>query len=419
MVDRVLMVAFHFPPHQGSSGIQRTLSFSRYLPRNGWEPIILTASPRAYPAVTASDAAGLLDGTTIHRSFALDAARHLAICGRYPGWLARPDRWISWCLSAIPAGLWLIRKHRPKVLWSTYPIASAHLIALVLHRISGIPWVADHRDPMTDIDYPSDRHVRAMHAWLEQRAARHAAALVCTSPGALRQGAANLEAQATLQTALIENGYDEDEFRRATESLRQPSNGAFRLVHSGGIYPSERDPRQLFAALARLRQMGTVCPRSFRLVLRASGHDDYLRAQIAQYGVTDLVELAPALHYREALTEMLSADGLLLLQASNCNSQIPAKLYEYLRSRRPILALTDPAGDTAATLRIAGIDTIGRLDSCDDICDTMTRFLALSREGRAPLARPAYVSRQSRAARATQLAELLDSVVERHGGIAR
>ena len=79
---------------------------------------------------------------------------------------------------------------------------------------------------------------------------------------------------------------------------------------------------------------------------------------------------------------MLNADGLLVLQAANCNHQIPAKIYEYLRAGRPILALTDLAGDTAGALQRLGIDTIAALDSTPQIAQALLRFIALVREGR-------------------------------------
>jgi hypothetical protein len=89
---------------------------------------------------------------------------------------------------------------------------------------------------------------------------------------------------------------------------------------------------------------------------------------------------------------------------------VPAKLYEYLRARRPILALTDPAGDTAAVLRNAGIDTIARLDSPDEISRLLVRFLELLRQQRAPVARDATVAAASRRARTIELARVLDAV---------
>jgi hypothetical protein len=107
---------------------------------------------------------------------------------------------------------------------------------------------------------------------------------------------------------------------------------------------------------------------------------------------------------------MVSAGGLLILQASNCNHQVPAKLYEYLRARRPILALTDPIGDTAATLRKAGIDTIAPLDEKQAIIEAMKRFLKLAESGSAPLAPHGTIAANSRHARSGVLAALLDQV---------
>jgi hypothetical protein len=145
-------------------------------------------------------------------------------------------------------------------------------------------------------------------------------------------------------------------------------------------------------------------------VLRATGTDEYLRGLIAHCGIEDIVTLEPNLPYRAALAEMIAADGLLVLQAANCNSQVPAKLYEYLRARRPILALTDPAGDTAAVLRNAGIDTIARLDSQEEIARLLVRFLELLRQQRAPVAGEATIAAASRRSRTAELARVLDAV---------
>jgi hypothetical protein len=87
------MIAYHFPPLQGSSGIQRTLRFARYLPEFGWEPIVLTAHPRAYESVADDQLSDTPAGLHVCRAFALDTSRHLAIGSRYPALRARPDRW--------------------------------------------------------------------------------------------------------------------------------------------------------------------------------------------------------------------------------------------------------------------------------------------------------------------------------------
>jgi hypothetical protein len=148
-----------------------------------------------------------------------------------------------------------------------------------------------------------------------------------------------------------------------------------------------------------------------KVVLRATGHDAHIARLIAQFDVADLVELAPSVAYVDALAETLSADGLLLFQAANCNHQIPAKLYEYLRAGRPILALTDSAGDTAATLRGAGVESIAQLDQRADIVAHLTKFLTDIENGSAMLVSRELASRYSRRAQARELAALLDETL--------
>ena len=416
MVKRVLMVAFHFPPQSGSSGVQRTLKFAQYLPAHGWQPAVLTAAARAHERTGHDQMSEIDPGLEVRRAFALDSARHLAWRGRYLGLLALPDRWISWSLGAIPAGLGMIRRLRPTVLWSTYPIATAHLIGLALARISGLPWVADMRDPMLDDEYPRGRWPRAAAAWVESRTAHTCARLVCTTPGALAIYRKRYPQLPPARFVLIENGYDEANFVEAAQAPLPPrAPGApLVLLHSGIIYPSERDPRPLFAALASLHRDGLVAGVKLRLVLRAAVHDEFVRALAHEHGLDAVVEVAAPLPYREALAEMMAADGLLLLQAANCNDQIPAKLYEYLRAGRPILGLTDAAGDTAWALRQAGVASIAALDDSAAISVAMTRFLAALSGPGSPLPSPDLVRSHARSTRAAQLAALLDEVQAEH-----
>lgn len=412
MVKRVLMVAFHFPPLRGSSGIQRALKFVQYLPALGWQPLVLSANPRAYVNQGPDQMKEIPPEVVVTRAFALDTGRHLAWRGRYFGWMAWPDRYVSWCLGAVPAGLSLVRKYRPQVIWSTYPIASATLIGYLLHKLSGLPWVVDFRDPMSDEFYPRDPKLRVIQRWIERKAVQNAALVVCTTPSAVVTYTTRYPELPRQRFTVLENGYDEENFRNAGATLGEPAAGRpFTMIHSGIIYPSERDPVPLFRALSELKAAGAIDASQLHIVLRATSHDDYVGALLAEHGITDLVSLAPPVPYQAALAEMLSVDGLLLLQASNCNHQIPAKLYEYLRAGRPILALTDAAGDTAATLRAAGVDTIAPLDDSAGIKQGLLQFLQQARAGQAPLPTPSAVAAASRQARTAELARLLDSVL--------
>lgn len=409
MGQRVLMIAYHFPPLGGSSGIQRTLRFVQHLPKEGWEPMVLGASPRAFERLAPDLENEVPAGTIVRRAFARDTARHLSIKGRYPGILARPDRWISWWPHAVWEGLGMIRKYRPAAIWSTYPIPTAHLIGRALARLSGLPWIADFRDPMAQENYPADiRLRRALHR-IEAETVKRATATVLTTRGAAALYRERHPASAD-RIHLIENGFDEESFANAPQTFEPLVPGTITLLHSGIVYPSERDPSALLEALARLQEAGAISPSALRIRFRAPVHGGLVEELAKKFRVAAFIETLPAVPYQEALAEMLRADGLLVLQAANCNQQIPAKVYEYLRAGRPILGLTAPEGDTADLLRRASVAQIAPLDSATEIATALGAFVADIQSGRARPPATELVTPHSRASRTRELAALLCQV---------
>ena len=408
---RILMIAFHYPPILGSSGVHRTLKFSSYLPEFGWQPIVLTVNERAYPKIDKRRLSEIPAGLIIKRAFGLDANQHYSIKGAHPKVLALPDRWVTWWFGGTLAGIRLIRKYNPSFIWSTYPIATAHLIGLGLHTLTGIPWVSDFRDPMTEDEYPRDLMTRRVHGWIESKTVHHCASAVFTAPGALRLYASRYPNVPKSHWVLIENGYDEVDFQQAASmACQRDRSRKVVLVHSGVLYPLERDPSAFFAALRDLRKSGQLDPRTIRIVLRASGNEGHYRRRITEYRIDDIVHIGQALPYREALAEIINADGLLILQSSSCNNQIPAKIYEYIRAGHPIFAMTDPKGNTATFLKGLSVDTVARLDSIDDIKKGLINYITRIREGRIHLPTADEVSRYSRWTKTKQLAQLLDSL---------
>ncbi len=405
------MVAYHFPPLAGSSGIQRTLRFVQHLPAFGWQPLVLTIRPQAYER-TSDDLLGVVPPTVpVRRAIGFDAARELAVGGRYAAWLARPDRWISWRFDGVRQGLKMVREFAPKAIFSTYPIATAHVIGAALARRTGLPWVADFRDPMAQEGYPPDPRTWQQYARVEADAARRARLNLFTTPSALRMYRQRYP-DAAPRMALLENGYDEETFAGDDDTAdAAPLNpGCTTLLHSGVVYASERNPTQLFAALGALRRQGWLDRSRLRIRFRAAVHDALLRRLAAEHGVEAAVEICPPVGYREALAEMRRADGLLVLQAENCNAQIPAKIYEYLRAGPPILCLSHPDGDTEASLRAAGVASHARLDDAKAIASLLQRFVADHARGATAgyVARPDAVREASRRGRAAALAQHLD-----------
>ncbi|MBF0285470.1 MAG: glycosyltransferase [Magnetococcales bacterium] len=405
-----LIIAFHFPPASGYSGVQRTLKFVRYLPEFGWNPVVLTAHPRAYARLDAAQLGEIPPGTPVHRAFALDAARHLAVGRRYPRFLALPDRWSSWRLGGVAAGWGMIRRYRPRVIFSTYPIATALQVAHDLHRLSGLPWVADFRDPMVLDPHPVDPAVRRAFLRLEPLAVQRADRVVTTTAG-LAELLQHRNPQVSPERfRVIANGYDEEDFvGLAPAPPAEP--GRVVLLHSGALYggADERDPGPFFRALARLRERGGL-PDPVRVVLRGAAAAESARAEgmIRALGLSEVVSAPPALPYRQALAEMLGAGGLLLFQGRRFDALIPAKLFEYLRGGRPILAMTGAGGESARVLAETGGGVVVSMEDEEAILRALPEFIARAGvAGPGGGAEPTLAARYERRHQAGALAALL------------
>ena len=413
MKPSILMVPFHYPPMGGSSGVQRSLFFSSALEDYDWQVLVLTAHSRVHP-ITSNEGLKDIPATTIvKRTWAIDVARHLPFGGRFPRILALPDRWSSWVLSAVLSGKKLIKKYRSSVIWTTYPIASSHLIGFCLHKLTGVSWIADFRDPMTEEGYPRNPTVFKCYRWLERKVMEHTAYVVVTTPGVKRVYTERYGEECGRKIRIIQNGFDESKFSKAESEIKnkesqRESNQPLRMIHSGVIYPEERNPEPLFSALSELKSENILNSKNFRLELRSAGHDDLYEQMLAKYALQDIVSLLPSIPHQENIEDMLSADALLLLQGNTCNEQIPAKAYEYIRSGKPVIALTDKKGDTGQLLTQLGIGTIAALESKDEIKQALANIREICSQF-CPLDAQKIQS-FSRQHQSKELAELLDTL---------
>lgn len=414
----VLLIAFHYPPCAVSSGLQRTLAFSRHLAVHGWKPVVLTVSPAAHERTAADQLADIPPDVIVSRTPAIDVVRHLAVSGRYWGRLAVPDRWSSWWFTAVPWGLRLVQKYRPAVIWSTYPITTAHRIGASLARMTGLPWVADFRDPMVEYVhetgqwFPTDARVRDARLKVEGLVAHRASAAVFCTHAALEIVRERYPRVPAERLRVIANGYEEAVFR-AAEQVRgeQGAPGKALLLHSGTVYPGpDRDPTSLLRAIRSLADEGLVRSENFELRLRDPSQPGYFKRLAESEGVGSLVTIMPSLPYKAALAEMLAADGLLLLQGVTSNPAVPAKLYEYLRAGRPIVGLVHPAGETANTLRRTGISSLCSLTDPAAIKELLRDWLTARDRLTAALPDRDVVRTFSRESQTAELAAILEHV---------
>lgn len=353
-----LFVVFHYPPEASSSGVLRALKFSRYLEEYGWRVTVLAPARDAYEVTDEKLEAQVPASVQVVRTRYLNTRKHLSIRGLYPAILAVPDAWIGWYPWAVAAGRRILGGDPVDLVFSTSPHPTAHLIARTLARRANVPHVVDFRDPW--YEDPPEPRTPAVVAWFAPRLERmvvESAAHVVTSTTQLSDLLRTRYADdGPAKFTAILNGYDEADFA-ALPARGTSSAGRLVVVHAGNINAQFRDPCPLLEAIARAREQGEL--DTARMLLRFIGGGSYadsdrMRKCVEETRLAGSVEFLPRVPYVEALRELADADLLLLLQASeDTTSLVPAKLYEYLRSMRPVLALVLP-GATSEVLAHTG-----------------------------------------------------------------
>lgn len=345
-MKHALFVAFHYPPEASSSGVLRTLKYTRYLAENGWRVTVLTLNRDAYEITDAKLEEQIPSGVRVVRTPFLNTKRHLSIKGRYLALMAVPDSWIGWYPWAVAAGRRIIAEDPVDLVYSTSPHATAHLIARSLARHAHKPWVMDFRDPW--FEEPPEPGTPAIVHYFARRLERStiaAASRVVASTPQLRDLLSQRYPECAGKISAILNGYDEADFAALPEAPKTASE-VFTLVHAGNINAEFRDPRPLFLALRRAADRGELDASKIRLRFIGGGvyaDSNEIKQCLNATRLAANVTFVPRIPYEASLQELMAADMLLLLQASeDTRDLVPAKLYEYLRAQRPVLALVLP-----------------------------------------------------------------------------
>src|SRR5215470_15119189 len=216
-----LFVAYHYPPESSSSGVLRTLKYTRYLGGFGWRVTVLTLDRAAYEVTDPKLEEQIPKDVRVIRTPFIDVKRQLAIRGSYPSILAIPDRWSGWWPWAVAAGRRILQEGPVDMIYSTSPHATAHLVAWSLARRSGVRWVADFRDPWyEEPPEPGTTRLGQFAARRLERLVVRRADRIVASTGRLRDTlAARYPEKPITEFVSIPNGYDEADF----SSIGKPS----------------------------------------------------------------------------------------------------------------------------------------------------------------------------------------------------
>jgi len=357
-MPKVLVITYYWPP-AGGPGVQRWLSFTRYLHEFGYQPIVFIPENPNYPILDESLLADVPHNLTIYRQKIKEPyllARLLLgrkAAGISSGiiregsnsWLERLALWIRgnffipdarkyWVGPASKKILEIIEKEKIETLVTTGPPHSIHLIGLNLRPQTTIKWIADFRDPWTSIGYHSKLRLgssaQKKHKRLEKQVLTTADKIITTS----RTTAEEFAAITAQPISVITNGYEPTPANKVT-----PLNDKFTLSFIGSLL-SGRNPLNLWRAISELIDENSALGEKIALELVGLVSEDVLDS-IYQNGLKEHTTVVPYVSHKKALSYQQRAQVLLLLEIDSPESKgiIPGKLFEYMAAKRPILAI--------------------------------------------------------------------------------
>ena len=357
---RVLIVTFYWPP-SGGGGVQRWLKFAKLLPEHGWSPIVVTPSNPDVPVADDS----LLDevsedlevwafpihepsrwlrtlrlgsktGSRLGAESRSDSSWLAKLIGWIRGNLFVPDARVGWVRPTTKHVLRKLRESPVDLIVTTGPPHSMHLIGLALKRATGIPWVADFRDPWSSMDYLKEfrlnNRAKKRMKTMEQSVVSDADCLLVTSPGALRE----LGVSDNPKGLVLPNGWDKDDFPVPAPSPTL-HDGKPVMGHFGALYGA-RNPKTLWPLLAQtgwhLRMGGQVT--------------EDVKQDILSSGVS--VEWLGDLPHKQAVRAMHECHALLVAHnnSSSAKASTPGKVFECLATGRPLLVIGPEGSDLEA-----------------------------------------------------------------------
>ncbi len=442
-MKRVLIVTYYWPP-SGGSGVQRWVKFVKYLPMVGWQPVVYTPENPELTTIDKTLAAEIPPETEVVKSHifepygiyrklmgsgsstdlktltASDTGKGEVnpINGQKKSWKQRlslfirgnlfiPDPRVMWVRPSVRFLKRYLEEHPVDAIVTTGPPQSMHLIGLRLSKDTGLPWVADFRDPWTKMFY--FKHLgltpwaEKKHRRLEQSVLDGATRVIAVSP--LVQD--EFKAMTKTPVELITNGYDEEDFEKDVELDEN-----FNITHTG-LFASDGNPETLWKILARKCEEDEEFRKSLRIRL-VGKTDKEITDSIEAAGLGGNLKDFGYQSHETAVREQLNASILILplRKEPEYRAVLPGKLFEYLASHRPILGIGQTDGVMAHVVEETGSGVVcdwddeekirSWIDSCwekfknDDLKDNTSD-----------------ISRFTRRNLTERLAELLNQITEK------
>jgi len=383
-MKKVLIIAYYWPP-TGGAGVQRWLKFVKYLPEFGWEPIVYTPSNPESPAIDEGLLKDIREGTRVirrpiwepyqlYRIFTRKGEDEKVSSGfasevesnktrEYIANFIRsnffiPDARRFWIRPSIRHLSKYLKENPVDAIVSTGPPHSMHLIALGLKKRLGVKWVADFRDPWTNIDYIDELKLtgiaRRKHQRLEKKVLQNADQRIIVG----KVWGKELEALGDREVNVITNGYDSDDL----EGQEVPLDKHFSIAHIG-ILNKHRNPLALWKALEELCEESEEFREDLRIVLIGKADLEVTKA-IEKHGLEKQLEKPGYLAHEEAIRYQQKSQVLLLAinNSPNAKGILTGKVFEYMASRRPMIVIGPTDGEIARVMSETGAGLVSDFD---------------------------------------------------------
>jgi glycosyltransferase involved in cell wall biosynthesis len=368
-LKKVLIITYYWPP-SGGAGVMRWLKFVKYLREFGWEPVIYTPENPEAPAFDHSLEKDIPKGIkiiktkiwepyTLYKRFVgrkkgdsikvgfLSEKKNPSLTEKISVWIRGnffiPDARKFWIKPSVKFLADYLSKHPVDAIISTGPPHSMHLIALGIKKKLAIPWLADFRDPWTQIDFYDKlmltKQSDKKHYRLELEVLLNADKIVTVS----YHWAKDLEDICKKRVEVVTNGFDPDDF----SEIEYHKQEKFELVHLGSMN-KDRNPVKLWKVLSALCNEDDLFKNALKIIL--IGQTDYsVFESLIEFNLFNQAEKIDYLPHELAMAAAANAAVLLLPLNNTPNVQgiIPGKLFEYLALQRPILCIGPPEGDSA------------------------------------------------------------------------
>lgn len=362
------------------------MKFVKYLPKHGIQPIVFCPEGAHYPKLDESlvneiptevvvvkhpvkDVSSILFSKKKTDKKGTSNLTNNKVLSFIRGNFFIPDAKISWVDSAVGFLKNYLKENRIDAIISTGPPHSMHLIGLALKNSFDIPWVADFRDPWTDLYYAKDFYqlpfARIKNQKLEEKVLRNAD-LVLTVSDHIKH---KLE-QISKDVQVITNGFDDE-----TNVAEKPVLDNDYTISYIGMLPKSSVPHRLFEVIRELKDENESFKKEVKLKFMGDINDE-VKKIVRHQGLIEQTEFHDYVPHKEAINAQHSAQVLLLLIPNVTHNEgiLTGKLFEYLAAKRPILAIGPTDGDLAKVLRETNAGVVIDFDDAEKMKSSLIGF---------------------------------------------